>query len=120
MSNLALTFASSAPVAMRVAGAPGARIVFSLPGPGALAMRMPGIQGPPGSSSGITDGDKGDVAVSAGGEVWTINDAVVTDAKIVSLSWGKITDAPAFAAVATSGAYGDLSGRPVLGTAAAA
>ena len=58
-----------------------------------VVLNPTGIQAPGGG--GITDGDKGDLTVSAGGEVWTINDAVVTDAKIVSLSWGKITDVPA-------------------------
>lgn len=52
-----------------------------------------GIQAPAGG--GVTDGDKGDVTVSAGGGVWTIKDAVVTDAKIASVNWSKIDDAPA-------------------------
>jgi hypothetical protein len=34
-------------------------------------------------------------------------------------AWSTITGAPAFAPVATSGAYADLTGRPALGTAAA-
>lgn len=40
-----------------------------------------GEQGPPGS---VVDGDKGDVTVSAGGTVWTIDNDVVSNAKIAS------------------------------------
>jgi hypothetical protein len=36
-----------------------------------------------------------------------------------SVAWDDVEDKPTFATVATSGAYGDLSGRPTLGGAAA-
>lgn len=35
------------------------------------------------------------------------------------IDWADVTGKPTFATVATTGAYGDLSGRPTLGTAAA-
>lgn len=43
-----------------------------------------GPQGPPGS--GISDGDKGDITVSGGGLVWTIDNTVVTYAKMQDVS----------------------------------
>jgi hypothetical protein len=40
----------------------------------------------PSSSGGVTDGDKGDITVSAGGTVWTIDNNVVTFAKFQQIS----------------------------------
>ncbi len=39
----------------------------------------------------LTDGDKGDITVSSGATVWTIDNLAVTDAKINDVSWAKLT-----------------------------
>lgn len=41
---------------------------------------------PPGSGGGITDGDKGDISVSGGGTVWTIDPGAVVYADIQNIS----------------------------------
>jgi hypothetical protein len=58
---------------------------------------------------GISDGDKGDLTVSASGTTWTIDNLAVTNAKINDVAWTKITSRP------TTVAASDLTDAVSLG-----
>lgn len=101
-------------------------------------LRADGTWSPPGTGATLADADYGDVTVSGGGTVITIDALAVTNGKINDVAWSKITGAPTIsgtntgdvtlagqtyltigAQVITAGAV-DLSGTHVTGTIAAA
>ncbi len=55
-------------------------------GSGQVKVRSGGVTLPLGGGGGIGDGDKGDITVSAGGTVWTVDPGAITLAKLASVS----------------------------------
>lgn len=55
-----------------------------------------GFKSPPGGSGGISDGDKGDITVSGGGTVWTIDNLAVNNAKISDVDGSKVTQSASY------------------------
>jgi len=55
-----------------------------------------GFKSPPGGSGGVTDGDKGDITVSGGGTVWTIDNLAVDNAKISDVDGSKVTQSASY------------------------
>lgn len=51
------------------------------------------VTGPFGTGGSISDGDKGDITVSGSGAVWTIDNGVVTFAKLQAITDGKLLGA---------------------------
>lgn len=93
---------------------------------------------PPGGGGGVADGDYGDITVSGGGTVWTIDNTVVTFAKVQNIATSRLlgrttagsgsveeltaasaktllaitaSDVSGLATVATSGSAADLTGN---------
>lgn len=75
MSQMTITF----PEPQRIELVQGAELSLSFPAPQGITLQVEGIQGPPGSGGGVSDGDKGGITVSGSGAVWTVNPASITD-----------------------------------------
>jgi hypothetical protein len=75
MSQMIITF----PGPQRIELVQGAELSLSFPAPQGITLQVEGVQGPPGDSAGVSDGDKGGITVSGSGAVWTVNPASITD-----------------------------------------
>lgn len=91
-------------------------------GGGAVRISVDSLVGFPGGTTRFLRAD-GTFAVPAGGGggsgVWGAITGTLSDQTDLQSALDAKADASSLATVATSGAYGDLSGRPTLGTAAA-
>jgi hypothetical protein len=63
------------------------------------------------TASGLTDGDKGDITVTASGSSWVVDALAITNAKINDVAWGKITGTPT-----TVAGYGITDAVTLTGT----
>jgi hypothetical protein len=132
MTRLTLSFGAPQAVVLTQ----GPVLSLSFPPPQAVALQVQGIQGPPGSGGGggggVTDGDKGDITVSGGGTVWTIDAGAVTLSDMANLPAGSIlgnnTGSPATPIALTPAQVktllaivaGDVSGLATIATSGSA
>lgn len=63
---------------------------------------IPGPAGAAGAGGGVSDGDKGDITVSVGGTVWTVDNAAITYAKMQNVSASRLLGNPTVGAAAPS------------------
>lgn len=79
-------------------------------------LRADGTWTPPGSGATLADADYGDIVVTSGGTILTIDALAVTNAKINDVAWSKITGAPSFTVDATviNGSANAVQGNAVF------
>jgi hypothetical protein len=76
----------------------------------ALVVRKRFLQTPTGAGGSVSDGDKGDISVTGSGATWTIDNDVVTFAKMQNISTARILGRD----TASSGDVEELTAAEVL------